>query len=68
VYPSGGPLCGHPIMSTGLVRLGEVFRQLAGTAGARSVSGARRALAHASMGHCLQQNIVWVLGAQRRWS
>jgi acetyl-CoA acetyltransferase len=68
VNPSGGAICAHPIMSTGLVRLGEAFRQVAGTAGERGVAGAQRALAHASMGHCLQQNIVWVLGAQRRWS
>ncbi len=66
--PSGGPLCGHPIMSTGLVRLGEVFRQLAGRAGERQVAGARRGIAHATQGHCLQQNLVWVLGTERRWS
>ena len=65
--PSGGALCAHPIMSTGLVRLGEVFRQLAGRAGERAVPGAKRAIAHAAQGHCLQQNVVWVLGAERRW-
>jgi acetyl-CoA acetyltransferase len=68
VNPSGGALCAHPIMSTGLIRLGEAFRQLAGRAGARGVSGATRAIAHAAQGHCLQQNIVWVLGHARRWS
>ena len=68
INPSGGPLCGHPIMSTGLIRLGEAFRQLAGRAGARQVPGARRAIAHASQGHCLQQNLVWVLGTERRWA
>ena len=68
VNPSGGALCGHPIMSTGLIRLGEVFRQLAGQAGERAVPGARRAIAHAAQGHCLQQNVVWVLGAERRWT
>jgi acetyl-CoA acetyltransferase len=66
--PSGGALCAHPIMSTGLIRLGEVFRQLSGRAGERAVAGAERALAHASQGHCLQHNIVWVVGRQRRWS
>jgi acetyl-CoA acetyltransferase len=65
--PSGGALCAHPIMSTGLVRLGEVFRQLAGRAGERGVPDARRAIAHAAQGHCLQQNVVWVLGTERRW-
>jgi len=68
VNPSGGALCADPIMSTGLVRLGEAFRQLSGTAGARQVANARRAIAHAAQGHCLQQNIVWVLGTERRWS
>jgi acetyl-CoA acetyltransferase len=66
--PSGGPLCGHPLMMTGLVRLGEAFRQLAGRAGARAVPGARRALAHATQGHCLQQNLFLVLGTERRWT
>jgi acetyl-CoA acetyltransferase len=67
VNPSGGPLAGHAIMASGLVRLGEVFRQLGGGA-ANPVPGAKRALAHASQGHCLQQNLVWVLGTERRWS
>ena len=66
VNPSGGPLCANPIMSTGLVRLGECFRQLAGRAGERAVPGARRAIAHATQGHCLQHNLVFVLGADRR--
>jgi acetyl-CoA acetyltransferase len=64
--PSGGPIAGHPIMSTGLVRLGEVFRQLAGRAGERGVPNAKRAIAHAAQGHCLQQNVVCVLGTERR--
>jgi acetyl-CoA acetyltransferase len=68
VNPSGGALCADPIMSTGLIRLGEAFRQLSGTAAGRQVAGAKRAIAHASQGHCLQQNIVWVLGTERRWS
>jgi acetyl-CoA acetyltransferase len=68
INPSGGPLCGHPIMSTGLIRMAEVFRQLSGRAGERAVSGARRGIAHAAQGHCLQQNIVWVLGTERRWT
>jgi len=60
--PSGGPLCGHPIMMTGLIRLGEAFRQVSGRA------RARRALAHAAQGHCLQHNLFFVLGAERRWA
>jgi acetyl-CoA acetyltransferase len=68
VNPSGGALCGDPIMNTGGIRLGEVFRQLSGRAGARAVSGASRAIAHGTQGHCLQHNLVWVLGSKRRWS
>jgi acetyl-CoA acetyltransferase len=66
VNPSGGPLAGHAIMSTGLIRLGEAFRQLAGRAGGHAVAGAERAIAHGTSGHCLQQNVVWVLGSRRR--
>src|SRR5204863_8948787 len=60
VNPSGGALCADPIMSTGLIRLGEVFHRVS--------AGGGRAIAHGTQGHCLQQNIVWVLGAERRWS
>src|SRR6266403_1562298 len=38
VNPSGGPLVGHPLMMTGLIRLGEAFRQLAGQAGEHAVA------------------------------
>jgi acetyl-CoA acetyltransferase len=68
VNPSGGPLCGHPLMMTGLIRLGEAFRQLSGRAGAHAVPNARRAIAHAAQGHCLQQNLFFVLGTERRWT
>src|SRR5581483_6766468 len=68
VNPSGSALCGNPLMNTGLLRLAEGFRQLSGRAGERAVSGAKRAAVHAAAGHCLQQNIVWVLGTERRWS
>ncbi len=67
INPSGGPLVGHPLMMTGLIRLGEVFRQLSGKAGGRAVGGAKRGIAHATSGHCLQQNLVVVLGNERRW-
>ncbi|HEY7917640.1 MAG TPA: thiolase domain-containing protein [Acidimicrobiales bacterium] len=54
VNPSGGPLAANPIMSAGLIRIGE--------AAARVSSGqARRAVAHATSGPCLQQNLVCVL-------
>ena len=68
INPSGGPLCGNPIMMTGGIRLGEAFRQLSGRADERAVPNARRAIAHASQGHCLQHNLVWVFGTERRWS
>ncbi|GAA0966070.1 lipid-transfer protein [Actinocorallia libanotica] len=54
INPSGGPFAANPIMATGLMRVVEVARRIA--------SGeARRGLAHASSGPCLQQNLVAVL-------
>ncbi len=53
VNPSGGGLVDNPMMVTGLTRIGEAFRQIAG--------GRTRALGHASSGPCLQQNLVCVL-------
>lgn len=54
VNPSGGALAANPIMAAGLVRLGE--------AAARITAGeADRAVAHATSGPCLQQNLVCVL-------
>jgi acetyl-CoA C-acetyltransferase len=61
VNPSGGALAANPIMATGLVRLGEAALQVMGEGGPRQVPGVRRALAHASFGHCLQGNMVWIL-------
>ncbi len=61
VNPSGGALAANPIMATGLVRLGEAALQVMGEAGERQVPDVRRALAHATFGHCLQGNMVWVL-------
>ena len=56
VNPSGGALCANPMMSAGLIRIGE--------AAARVMDGtARRALAHATSGPCLQQNLVCALEA-----
>ncbi len=54
VNPSGGPLAGNPIMAVGLVRIIE--------AAARIMDGsAGRALAHATAGPLLQQNLVCLL-------
>jgi acetyl-CoA acetyltransferase len=68
INPSGGPIAGHPLMMTGLIRLGEAFKQISGTADGHGVANVRRAIAHASQGHCLQQNLTFVLGRERRWS
>ncbi|MBD0745010.1 thiolase domain-containing protein [Streptomyces sp. CBMA152] len=54
VNPSGGALAANPVMAAGLVRIGE--------AAARIHRGeSDRALAHATSGPCLQQNLVAVL-------
>jgi acetyl-CoA acetyltransferase len=54
VNPSGGALAANPVMAAGLIRIGE--------AAARITNGsADRALAHATSGPCLQQNLVCVL-------
>ncbi|MFC4534554.1 lipid-transfer protein [Sphaerisporangium dianthi] len=56
VNPSGGPLAANPVMATGLIRIGEAARRVMG-------GTARRAVAHATSGPCLQQNLVTVLEA-----
>jgi len=54
INPSGGALAAHPLMAAGLIRMGE--------AASRIIDGsADRALAHATSGPCLQQNLVCVL-------
>ncbi|MFJ5550937.1 thiolase domain-containing protein [Streptomyces sp. NPDC093225] len=54
VNPSGGALAANPMMAAGLIRIGE--------AAARIHRGASdRAVAHATSGPCLQQNLVAVL-------
>ena len=54
INPSGGALVANPVMVTGLVRIGEAFRQV-------NQQGRNRVVAHASSGPCLQQNLVCVL-------
>ncbi|MFF9198195.1 thiolase domain-containing protein [Streptomyces sp. NPDC014779] len=59
VNPSGGALAANPVMAAGLIRLGE--------AAARIHRGeSDRALAHATSGPCLQQNLVAVLEGEAR--
>jgi len=54
VNPSGGALAANPMMAAGLVRIGEAATRVMG-------GGAQRAVAHATSGPCLQQNLVCVL-------
>ncbi|MCP3984839.1 MAG: lipid-transfer protein [bacterium] len=54
VNPSGGALAGNPIMAVGLSRIGEAARRVWD-------GSADRAVAHATSGPCLQQNLVCVL-------
>lgn len=58
INPSGGMLAGNPLILGGLVRVAEAALQLRGEAGARQVSGARRALAHGVMGPAGQFHTV----------
>jgi len=54
VNPSGGALAANVIMASGLIRLGEAASRI-------SRGEADRAVAHATSGPCLQQNLVCVL-------
>jgi acetyl-CoA acetyltransferase len=54
VNPSGGPLSGNPMFAAGLARIGEA---------ATRIRPGERALAHATSGPALQQNLVCVLEA-----
>jgi acetyl-CoA acetyltransferase len=58
VNPSGGALAANPIMVAGLTRVGAAAQQIMD-------GGAQRAVAHATSGPCLQQNLVAVLEAGR---
>jgi acetyl-CoA acetyltransferase len=54
VNPSGGPLTANPMMATGISRIAEAARAIHRGDG-------RRAVAHATAGQPLQQNLVCVL-------
>jgi acetyl-CoA acetyltransferase len=56
VNPSGGALAANPMMSAGLIRIGEAARRIWD-------GSASRVLAHATSGPCLQQNLVCVMEA-----
>jgi len=53
VNASGGALRSNPIMATGLCRIGYAANHIFG--------GGTRALAHATSGPCLQQNLICIL-------
>jgi acetyl-CoA acetyltransferase len=57
VNPSGGALASNPIMATGLARIGYAANHV--------FDGGNRALAHATSGPCLQQNLVCILEGTR---
>ncbi|MEU0179329.1 thiolase domain-containing protein [Streptomyces massasporeus] len=59
VNPSGGALAANPIMATGLIRIGEAAARI-------HLGASDRALAHATSGPCLQQNLVAVLEGEPR--
>jgi acetyl-CoA acetyltransferase len=54
INPSGGPLSANPMMAAGLIRIGEAASSI-------SRGDADRAVAHATSGQCLQQNLVCLL-------
>ena len=54
INPSGGALAANPMMAAGLMRIGEAAQRIID-------GGASRAVAHATSGPCLQQNLVCVL-------
>ncbi len=57
VNPSGGALAGHTMMASGLMRIAEAAQRI-------SAGDGDRAVAHASAGPLLQQNLVAVLEGQ----
>jgi len=61
INPSGGMLCGNPLILGGLVRAAEAALQLKGEAGEHQVKGAKKALAHGVMGPAGQFHSVAVL-------
>jgi acetyl-CoA acetyltransferase len=54
INPSGGALAANALMVAGLIRIGEAAEQI-------RTGKAHRAVAHATSGPCLQQNLVCVL-------
>ena len=57
VNPSGGALAANALMVAGLIRVGEAARRVMD-------GSAQRAVAHATSGPCLQQNLVCALAGE----
>jgi acetyl-CoA C-acetyltransferase len=64
VNPSGGVLGAHAMIVAGLARVAEAALQLRGEAGEHQVEGAKRALAHGTIGPCGQTHCVWILSKE----
>jgi len=62
INPSGGMLCGNPVIVAGLTRLAEATIQVRGQGGKRQIKGVRRALAHGHGGPCGQSHCVMIVG------
>lgn len=58
VNPSGGALCGNPMFAAGLIRVGEAAAQI-------SSGRSAKAVAHATSGPALQQNLLCTLEGGR---
>jgi len=58
VNPSGGALCGNPMFAAGLIRIGEAAARI-------SAGTSARAVAHATSGPALQQNLLCTLEGGR---
>lgn len=58
VNPSGGVLCGNPMFAAGLIRIGEAATRI-------SAGVSDRAVAHATSGPALQQNLLCTLEGGR---
>ena len=56
VNPSGGALCGNPMFAAGLIRIGEAARRV-------GTGTSDKALAHATSGPALQQNLLCTLSS-----
>ncbi|MGO4257773.1 thiolase domain-containing protein [Marmoricola sp. RAF53] len=61
INPSGGALTANPMFSAGLNRIGEAAKRI-------WAGGSDKALAHATSGPALQQNLVVTLGSTKKGS